>query len=427
MAYQLNKLYLKIEELIKTKLYLKVLIGLFLGIITGILLSQEVGLVSKEVGSTISNWLAFPGHLFLQLVKMIIIPLIFASIITGLLGSGDKDFLKKIGPKIVVFFIFTTIIATLIGFAFSYMIKPGSFITNPQIEIENQITKTSQISDNIPKTIAEIIPSNPLESMVTGDMLGVVLFTIIFGISIFSLNPEQIKSTKSALEALQKILMNIIRWAMELAPYAVFGFMAQLTAQIGFDALKGLSMYVITVILGLLTLLLFYNALIFLFSNFSPKFFMQKIKGVMLLAFSTSSSAAVMPMSMKTAEEDLNIDKSISRFLIPIGATINMGGTALYQATATIFLAQVYNINLTISAMILIVVLTVAASIGAPSTPGVGIVILATILESVGIPAAGIALILGVDRILDMCRTSINVTGDLTAAVIFNKKTAYPN
>lgn len=427
MAYQLNKLYLKVEELIKTRLYLKVLIGLFLGIITGILLSQEIGLVSKELGISISNWLAFPGHLFLQLVKMIIIPLIFASIITGLLSSGDKDFLKKIGPKIVVFFIFTTIIATLIGFAFSYLIQPGSFIDTPELNPQNDITQATQISDNIPKTIAQIIPSNPLESMVKGDMLGVVLFTIIFGISIFSLNPEQIKSTKSALEALQKILMNIIRWAMELAPYAVFGFMAQLTAQIGFDALKGLLMYVFTVLIGLFSLLLFYNSLIFLFSNVSPKYFMLKIKGVMLLAFSTSSSAAVMPMSMKTAEEELGIDRSISRFLIPIGATINMGGTALYQATAAIFLAQVFNVNLTLSAMILIVVLTVAASIGAPSTPGVGIVILATILESVGIPAAGIALILGVDRILDMCRTSINVTGDLTAAVIFNKKTAYPN
>lgn len=426
MAYQLNKLYSKIEELIKTRLYLKVLFGLFLGILVGVLLSEELALVSKETGIAISNWLAFPGHLFLQLVKMIIIPLIFTSIITGILGSGDKEFLKKVGPKILGFFIFTTIIATVIGISTSYIIKPGEMITMQEEIDPVDIVSSNHLEGNIPKTIAEIIPSNPIESMVSGDMLGVVLFTIILGVSIFSLNPDQIKSVKNSLEALQKILMNIIRWAMELAPYAVFGFMAQLSAQIGFDVLKGLIIYILTVILGLLILLIFYNTLIFLFSNISPKFFMQKIKGVMLLAFSTSSSAAVMPLSMKTAEEELNIDKALSRFLIPIGATINMGGTALYQASATIFLAQVYNINLTFSALVLVIFLTVASSIGSPATPGVGIVILATILNSVGIPASGIALILGVDRILDMCRTSINVTGDLTAAAIFNKKTAFP-
>jgi len=223
--------------------------------------------------------------------------------------------------------------------------------------------------------------------------------------------------------------MKIVSWAMVLAPIAVFGLIAQVTIKIGFDAIVGMSVYVGTVLLGLLVLLTFYLAIILLITRQNPWHFLVKIRDAQLLAFSTSSSAAVMPLSMKTAQESLGVRPSIAQFIIPIGATVNMDGTALYQVIAAIFLTEVFGVDLTSGSLILLMATTVGASIGAPSTPGVGIVILATILQGIGVPASGIALILGVDRILDMCRTAVNVTGDLTASVVMEKwikKTSSP-
>lgn len=215
--------------------------------------------------------------------------------------------------------------------------------------------------------------------------------------------------------------MTVVKVAMRLAPYAVFGLMTQLSSKIGFEALLGMAVYVGTVLLGLATLLGFYLTLVTVAGGRHPGKFLASAREVMLLAFSTSSSAAVLPMSIKTAEDKLQINPSVSQFVIPLGATINMDGTALYQGIAAIFLAQVFGIDLSMSAMLLIIVTTVGASIGAPATPGVGIVILAMVLKSVGIPVEGIALIVGVDRILDMSRTAINVCGDLTASVVISR------
>ena len=215
--------------------------------------------------------------------------------------------------------------------------------------------------------------------------------------------------------------MTVVSWAMRLAPYAVFGLMAQLTAKIGFDALLGMAVYIATVLLGLLILLLLYLLIVYVVARETPIRFLASIREVMLLAFSTSSSAAVMPLSIKTAQQNLNVRPTISQFVIPLGATINMNGTALYQGVAAVFLAQVFGIELGLGAMLLIVVTAVGASIGSPGTPGVGMVILAMVLESVNIPAAGIVLIMGVDRLLDMSRTAVNVCGDLVAAKVMDR------
>lgn len=215
--------------------------------------------------------------------------------------------------------------------------------------------------------------------------------------------------------------MTVVRWAMYLAPLAVFGLLAQITIRIGFEALLGMAVYVGTVLFGLVLMVIVYLAIITLIVRFNPWRFLTAVREVQLLAFSTSSSAAVMPLSMQTAEDKLGVRPSISQFLIPLGASINMDGTALYQAAATVFLAQVYNVELGIPALLLILVTTVGASIGSPATPGVGIVILAMVLNAVGIPASGVALIIGVDRILDMSRTAVNVTGDLTACLVMDR------
>jgi Na+/H+-dicarboxylate symporter len=223
------------------------------------------------------------------------------------------------------------------------------------------------------------------------------------------------------LGSLQEVCMTVVRWAMLLAPVAVFGLLAQLTAKLGLDALLGMAVYVGTVLAGLLLLFMLYLVIIFLLARHSPLAFMRSVRDVLLLAFSTSSSAAVMPLSIKTAEEKLRVRPSVSQFVIPLGATINMNGTALYQGVAALFLAQVFGIEISIGGMAFIVLTAVGASIGAPATPGVGIVILSMVLGTAGIPAAGIALIMGVDRILDMSRTAINVAGDLVAAKLMDR------
>ncbi len=215
--------------------------------------------------------------------------------------------------------------------------------------------------------------------------------------------------------------MAIVTWVMRLAPLAVFGLLAQVTSRTGLDAILGIAVYVLTVFLGLVCLLAFYLLIVTTLGRRSPTIFLAHVREVMLLAFSTSSSAAVMPLSLRTAEEKLKIRPAVSRFVVPLGTTINMDGTALYQAIAAIFLAQVFGVDIGATGVLVILVTSIGASIGSPGTPGVGIVILATILASVGIPTAGIALILGVDRILDMSRTAINVAGDLTACVVMER------
>jgi Na+/H+-dicarboxylate symporter len=233
--------------------------------------------------------------------------------------------------------------------------------------------------------------------------------------------PAQSKPLLDLMASLQEVCMTVVRWAMWLAPFAVFGLLAQLTTKIGLNALLGMAVYVGTVLLGLLLLLACYLLLLFIFAGQRPMAFLRASREVLLLAFSTSSSAAVMPLSIKTVEDKLSVRPSVSQFVIPLGATINMNGTALYQGVAAIFLAQVFGIDISHAGMLLIIVTAVGASIGSPATPGVGIVILALVLDSVGIPTAGIALIMGVDRILDMSRTAINVCGDLTACILMNR------
>lgn len=252
-------------------------------------------------------------------------------------------------------------------------------------------------------------------------MLQVVMFAMIMGVALVMMNPAQSKPLLDLMSSLQEVCMTVVSWAMHLAPLAVFGLMAQLTSKIGLDAILGMGVYVGTVLTGLLILMSLYLVLVYLFSHQRPASFLRSTRDVLLLAFSTSSSAAVMPLSIKTAEEKLQVHPSVSQFVIPLGATINMNGTALYQGVATVFLAQVFAVDLSTGALLLVIVTAVGASIGSPGTPGVGIVILAMVLETVGIPVAGIVLIMGVDRILDMSRTAVNVCGDLVAAKLMNR------
>lgn len=412
-----------LANLVQNRLWLKVLIGMFLGLVVGVILGPSAGLVQPETGVTVGSWLAFPGRLFLATIQMIVIPLVVASVIRGLAASENVEQLKKLGLRVTAFFAVTTAMAATLGLWVGGLLRPGDAmtgITAPPAANSTETVATPSIND-LPDTLLRLLPGNPLDAMVQGEMLQIVIFSVIFGIALVSMQPKQSRPMLDLLGSLQDICMTIVRWAMKLAPFAVFGLMAQLTTTIGVVALLGMAYYVFTVVVGLLLMMVIYLLMLKLFTDKQPFKFLKDSRDVLLLAFSTSSSATVMPLSIKTAEESFGVRPSISQFVIPLGATINMNGTALYQSVATVFLAQVYGIDLSWASMALIVAMAVGASIGSPATPGVGIVILSMVLGTVGIPSAGIALIMGVDRILDMCRTAINVTGDLVACTLMEE------
>ena len=416
----------QLAELVSGRLWLKVLIGMFLGLALGVVIGPAVGIVDPAMGALVGNWLALPGLLFLAAVQMIVIPLVFASIILGLASSENVEQLKRLGTIVVLFFVATTAIAVVIGIWIANLVQPGRGLA-AQLAVQTGAaaatppTPQAPNLQDLPETLIRILPGNPLGSMVQGEMLQVVIFAIIVGIALVAMAPAQSKPLLDLLQTLQQVCMTVVRWAMVLAPYAVFGLMARLTSQIGLEALGGMALYVATVLVGLLMMLGVHLFLIWAFAGQRPVSFLRSTRELLLLAFSTSSSAAVMPLSIKTAEEQLGVRRSIAQFVIPLGATINMNGTALYQGVAAVFLAQVYGIDISTGGLALIVVMAVGASIGSPATPGVGIVILAMVLNSVGIPAEGVALLMGVDRILDMSRTSINVAGDLVASKLLDR------
>jgi Na+/H+-dicarboxylate symporter len=417
-----------LQSLVRGRLWLQVMVGMVLGIVTGIIMGPSVGWLDVVTANTVSDWLAFPGKLFLALIQMIVIPLVFASIIRGLAATEDLEQLRKIGLRAVVFFIASTALAIIIGLVVASIIKPGTYIDSQAIQssLGTLPATTSQTApqdinlNELPQKIITLLPANPLNSMVESNMLQVVIFAMVVGVALVMMNPAQARPLLDLMGSLQEVCMTVVRWAMLLAPVAVFGLLAQLTTKLGIDALLGMAVYVGTVLLGLLIMFCVYLLIIFIIARLNPITFIKSTREVLLLAFSTSSSAAVMPLSIKVAEEKLGVRPSVSQFVIPLGATINMNGTALYQGVAALFLAQIFGIDIGTGGMILIVLTSVGASIGAPATPGVGIVILSMVLGTVGIPAAGIALIMGVDRILDMSRTAINVSGDLVTAKLMD-------
>lgn len=418
----------QLQMLVRGRLWLQVLIGMVLGIGVGIAMGPSVGWIDQRTARVVTDWFAFPGKLFLALIQMIVIPLVFASIIRGLAATEDLEQLRQIGLRVVLFFVATTAIAITIGLVLASLIQPGDYIDSqalqatlgPATQVAAEAVPAGVNLEELPQAVLSLLPSNPLYSMVESNMLQVVIFALVVGVALVMMAPAQSRPLLELLGSLQEVCMTVVRWAMLLAPVAVFGLLAQLTAKLGLNALLGMAVYVGTVLLGLLMLFILYLVILFVVARIGPMQFIRSVREVLLLAFSTSSSAAVMPLSIKTAEEALNVRPSVSQFVIPLGATINMNGTALYQGVAAIFLAQVFGIDISLGGMALIVLTAVGASIGAPATPGVGIVILSMVLGSVGVPAAGIALIMGVDRILDMSRTAINVSGDLVAAKLMD-------
>lgn len=418
----------QLQTLIRTRLWAQILVGMVLGVGLGVALGPSTGWVSQSTANAIGNWVALPGHIFLKLVQMIVMALIISSIIRGIASSEDLEQLRRVGLRVVFYFIGTTVVAIVIGIALAYAIQPGKYVSMEMLSVtEAAPAETSKAAAErldiatIPDKLVTILPHNLIGSMANGQMLQLVVFSLIVGIALVTMPRERARPLLDMLASVQEVCMTIVRWAMLLAPFAVFGLMAQITSKVGLQALFGMAVYVGVVLLGLGILLALYLCVVWGAARMRPLPFLGAIRETLLLAFSTSSSAAVMPLSMKTVEEKLGVRPAISQFVIPIGATINMNGTALYQGVATVFLAQVFHVDLSLGALVLVIITAVGASVGSPAAPGVGIVILSMVLESVGIPVAGIAIILGVDRILDMSRTALNVAGDLTACVLMDR------
>ncbi|MFB5636023.1 MAG: dicarboxylate/amino acid:cation symporter, partial [Nitrosopumilus sp.] len=361
-----------VTYLVKRKLWAQVLFALFLGLITGMVLGPEFGIVEKETTEIITDWLSIPANLFLKIIQMIIVPLIFASIIRGLTSSGSLEQLQKMGLGASLYFVATTAIALTIGIIVVTTIMPGNFIDSSLIResfgIEDlePVQSTEMSILDIPQSIVGIVPSNPLASFMSGEMLSIIVFAIIVGVSMITLPKESSKPILDLLESVQKITLKVVSWAMRLAPFAAFGLMTGITSKLGLSALSGLGAYMLTVVIGLFAMIFVYMLIIKFFTKRPLFSTFAMMKDAQLLAFSTSSSAAVMPLSIKTAEEKMKIKPKVSQFIIPLGATINMDGTALYQIVAVFFLAQLFSIDLGFTTILLISLTALAASIGAP-------------------------------------------------------------
>ena len=417
----------RLHVLVRAHLWAQVLVAMVAGIGTGLTLSPSgLGLLSLETAQWVGGWLALPGRIFLALIQMIMVALVVSSIVLGIASSGDPEKLRRMGLRLVPYFVATTLLAVTIGVVLATWLQPGHYIETALVNEAMASPPPAGAGEAPPKPplaerVVDLVPANPLDALLERHMLQVVALAIFLGVALTSISRERAFIIVEFACSVQELAMKVVSWAMLLAPLAVFGLLAQLCIDVGIEALFGLSAYVGTVLIGLLGLLVAYVVIAAALGRVGPLHFLRSVREVQLLAFSTSSSAAVMPLSMKTAEEKLGVRPAVSQFVVPLGATVNMDGTALYQVVAAMFLLQVFGIDLSAGQLGLLVATTVGASIGAPSTPGVGIVVLASVLESMGMPLVGLGLILGVDRILDMARTAVNVTGDLTACAVLER------
>ena len=419
-----------IRGLIQTHLWAQILLAMVLAVLIGILLSpssESLLAIPEDSADTLGEWSRLPGQLFLNMIQMVVIALVTSSIILGITSSSDPEFLKRAATRIVPYFVVTSTIAVLIGALVATVIQPGQFIDTSTLDLSaetapiNPEDMEAVSSASASSQIADLIPSNLLSAALSGNMLQIVVAALFAGVALVAMPRDKAEPALKLLQTIQDVSLKIVGWAMRLAPFAVFGLILDFVLRVGLSALVGLSAYILTVILGLVILLLMYLLIVTVLGRRNPFRFASQVMDAQLLAFSTSSSAATMPLSMRIAEDRLRVSPPIVRFIIPLGATVNMDGTALYQVVAALFIAQLYGVHLAPAELSILIFTVVGASIGSPSTPGVGIVILATILQSLGIPGEGVAILLGVDRILDMCRTAVNVTGDLTACTVMDK------
>jgi|TARA_B110000908_G_scaffold163455_1_gene210049 Na+/H+-dicarboxylate symporter len=415
-------------------LHWKILIGMVSGVLFGVLMLNING------GDLfVNNWVKPLGTIFVKLLKLIAIPLILASLIKGISDLKDISKFKTIGSKTIITYIVTTVVAISIGLILVNVINPGSGISSETVErltatysessgVQSKLAEANnQIQSSPLQFLVDTVPDNAFKAMSNNSlMLQVIFFTIFLGISMLLIGEEKSKPLKSFFDSLNYVVLKMVDLIMKTAPYAVFALLASvITSSNDPDLLLALLKYSGVVCLGLFIMILFYCTVVYFFTNSNPLVFLKKISPAQLLAFSTSSSAATLPLTMDRVENHIGVDKEVSSFVLPVGATINMDGTSLYQAVAAVFIAQALEFDLTLADQLTIVLTALLASIGSAAVPGAGMVMLVIVLESIGFPsdklAIGLALIFAVDRPLDMCRTVVNVTGDAAVSMIVGR------
>ncbi len=413
----------------KMALHWQIILGMILGIVFGLLIIQW-----KGGNAFVVDWIKPFGTIFINVLKLIAIPLIIASLIKGISDLRDISKLSAMGGRTIAIYLMTTVFAVTTGLVAVNLIKPGGLIspeTREQLVSSYAVDASGQIEMAVAQresgplqALVDLVPDNVFESLSdNGNMLQVIFFVIFFGIGLILIDPDVAAPVKGFFDGLNDVVLKMIDIIMLTAPFGVFALMAALIAESpSADIFKALLGYAVTVLIGLSVLIaVLYPTLMRMVTGRSVKSFFEGISPAQLLAFSTSSSAATLPVTMERVEEHLGVDKEVTSFVLPIGATINMDGTSLYQAVAAVFIAQAFGLDLTISQQLGIVATATLASIGTAAVPSAGMVMLVIILGQAGIPEAGLALIFAVDRPLDMCRTVANVTGDATVAMVVGK------
>ena len=412
----------------KLALHWQIILGMILGVLFGLFF------LNFEGGKTlVVNWIKPFGTIFINSLKLIAVPLILASLIKGVSDLKDLSKLSSMGGITISTYIFTTLMAVSIGLIAVNLVKPGEYITQ---ETREQLVSAYSINANQKieaannqkslgplQPLVDIVPSNFLSAASNNrNMLQVIFFAILFGISMILIPEKKSKPIKKFFDSLNDVILKIIDLIMLTAPYGVFALLAAIIVEApSMDLFKALGLYSLTVLFGLFLLICIYILIVNVFIGKNPSYFLKGISPAQLLAFSTSSSAATLPVTMDRVQEHLDVEEEVSSFVLPIGATINMDGTCLYQAVAAVFIAQAFGLDLSLSAQLGIVSTATLASIGSAAVPGAGMVMLIIVLSQAGIPEIGLALIFAVDRPLDMCRTVINVTGDATVSMFVNK------
>jgi len=408
-------------KLSRLQLHTKILIGLLLGVIFGVIANQWA------FSDIVLNYIKPIGSAFIRLISMVVVPLVFASLLVGTASLNDIRKLGRIGIKTVAYYLCTTIIAISIGLLLANTFRPGAglseetrteLIKSQSEQAESQIG-TDREKPTITGILLNIIPTNPVKSFEDGNMLQIIFLALLTGICLSLIPSPKTQLVINFFEGVNEVVILMVRIIMKLAPYGVFALISAVVADFGLGILLILLKYSLVVIVGLiLHVTIVYSSAIKLFSKQSIGTFFRGIRPAQLIAFSSASSSATLPVTMECTEKNLGVPGQVASFALPLGATINMDGTALYQGVSAVFIAQFYGMGLTLPQQLTIVLTAVLASIGTAGTPMAGVITLAIVLKSIGVPLEGIALIMGVERILDMCRSVVNVTGDASCAVV---------
>ncbi|SMF56603.1 dicarboxylate/amino acid:cation symporter [Pseudobacteriovorax antillogorgiicola] len=391
-----------------------IILAMALGIAVGILLSHSDMAWTQTY--LVDGAFHVGGQIFIRSLKMLVVPLVFVSLIEGVTSLSDLSQLGRVGGKTLALYLMTTAIAISMAISFGLLVSPGQ-----GIELSSESQFVAKEAPGFGQILIDLIPANPLEAMTQGNMLQVIMFAILIGLGI-NIQGKKASSLLNFVKEANGVVMVVLSILMLIAPFGVFCLVAKIFATLGFSAILPLAKYFLVVVAALICqVTLVYTSILKVFSGLNPMVFIRKFREVWLYAFSTASSNATLPITLKTVEEKLGVHNKIASFSIPLGATINMDGTAIMQGVATVFIAQAYQVDLAVTDFLMVVLTATMASVGTAGVPGVGLITLAMVLNQVGLPVEGIGLIIGIDRLLDMMRTAVNVTGDATVSCIVAK------